>query len=105
MNGTINVVDQYNSPTIMTGNSTDQPSANIDTVGTLMVPTTDLATHTSDLKNRGFSILNTFNFKDLRGGQQGIGDEQTLIVWRMPNADMSNVISQLSEITPNLPYN
>jgi hypothetical protein len=46
------------------------------------------------------SILSTYNFKDLRGGQGGTGDEQTLIVWGMPNADMSNVISQLSEITP-----
>ena len=50
MNGTRNVVDQSaTSPTITTGNT----SANIDTVGTLMVPTEELTTHTSDLENGG----------------------------------------------------
>lgn len=104
MNGTINVVDQLNSLTTTTNDTTDGSAISIDTIGTLMVPTMDLPNHTSVLENRGFSILSTHNFKDLRGGQQGTGDEQTLIVWGISNTDMSNIISQLSEITSDLPY-
>jgi len=77
MNGTINVVDKPANPNTTTGISTDQqPNANINTVGTLMVPTGDLPTYTSDLENGGFSILSTYNFNDIRSG-----DPQTLIIW------------------------
>ena len=48
MNGTINVVGKSDNPNTTTGISTDQPNANINTVGTLMVPTGDLTTYTSD---------------------------------------------------------
>jgi len=68
MNGTINVVDQSASPSVATGNNTGQSSSNIDTVGTLMVPTEDLSTYTSDLENGGISVLSTHNFNDIRGG-------------------------------------
>ena len=77
MNGTINVIDDLENLTISTtGNIGNVSSANIVTVGTLMVPTEDLATYTSDLENGGFSILSTHNFNDIRGG-----DSQTLITW------------------------
>lgn len=76
MNGTINVVGKSDNPNTTTGISTDQPNANINTVGTLMVPTGDLPTYTSDLENGGFSILSTYNFNDIRSG-----DPQTLIIW------------------------
>jgi plastocyanin len=102
MNGTIIVVDQSNSPTIMTGNSTDQPSANIDTVGTLMVPTEDLTTYTSDLENGGLSVLSTHNFNDIRGG-----DPQTLITWGTSSSgtnSLESIVSQLEGITSTLPY-
>jgi plastocyanin len=101
MEGTINVVDQSASPTITTGNSTDQPSVNIDTVGTLMVPTEDLSTYTSDLENGGISVLSTHNFIDIRGE-----DPQTLITWGASSGtnSLENIASQLSEITPTLPY-
>jgi hypothetical protein len=68
MNGTINVVDQATSSTITTGNNTDQSSANIDTIGTLMVPTEDLSTYTSDLEIGGISVLSTHNFNGIRAG-------------------------------------
>jgi plastocyanin len=103
MNGTINVVDQSNSPTITTtGNNTDQTSANIDTVGTLMVPTEDLTTYTSDLGNGGISVLSTHNFNDIRGG-----DPQTLITWGASSSgtnSLQNVFSHLEQITSTLPY-
>jgi hypothetical protein len=92
MNGTINVVDQP-------GGST--PGTNQNTVGTLMVPTEDLATYTSDLENSGLSVLSTHNFNDIRGG-----DPQTLMVWATSSGTNSieNIVSQLQEITSTLPY-
>lgn len=103
MNGTINVVDQPDSVTATsTGDTTDIASTNIDTVGTLMVPTEDLATHLSDLENRGFYILSTHIFNDIRRG-----DPQTLIVSATSPSgsnSMDNVVSQLSQISSSLPY-
>ena len=60
-----------------------------------MVPSMDLAIHTSDLENRGFSILSIYNFKDLRGGQEGTGDEQTFTVYKI--ASMLYVVSITSK--------
>ena len=103
MNGTINVVDKSDNPNTTTGISTDQqPNANINTVGTLMVPTGDLPTYTSDLESGGFSILSTYNFNDIRSG-----DPQTLIIWGTSSSgtnSLENVVSQLEQITPTLPY-
>lgn len=103
MNGTINVVDQPENPNSSTsaGNTGNQSSANIDTVGILMVPTEDLATYTSDLENGGLSVLSTHNFNDIRGG-----DPQTLISWGTSSGtnSLENVISQLEGITSTLPY-
>jgi hypothetical protein len=59
-----------------------------DTVGILIIPTMDLTTQTTDLESRGFSILGTHNFKDLRGGQEGIGDEQILVLCGISNSDV-----------------
>ena len=103
MNGTINVVDKPDNPNTTTGISTDQqPNANINTVGTLMVPTGDLPTYTSDLESGGFSILSTYNFNDIRSG-----DPQTLIIWGTSSSgtnSLENAVSQLEQITPTLPY-
>jgi plastocyanin len=103
MNGTINVVDKPDNPNTTTGISTDQqPNANINTVGTLMVPTGDLPTYTSDLESGGFSVLSTYNFNDIRSG-----DPQTLIIWGTSSSgtnSLENVVSQLEQITPTLPY-
>ena len=103
MNGTINVVDQPNSvSTSATSDTAGLPGTSLDTIGTLMVPTDDLATYTSDLENRGFSVLSTHNFNDIRAG-----DQQTLIVWGATSTgtnSIQNIATQLSEISPNLPY-
>ena len=66
MRGNVIVEDQVSSPLT---------SESYDTVGILMNPTMDLTTQTTDLESRVFSILDTHNFKDLRGGQEGTGDE------------------------------
>jgi hypothetical protein len=92
MNGTINVVDQSMPQTITTANST---------VGTLMVPTEDLTTYTSDLENGGISVLSTHNFNDIREKEP-----QTLITWGTSSGTTSleSIISTLEGITPTLPY-
>jgi hypothetical protein len=58
----------------------------------------------TDLENRGFNIDSTYNFKDLRGGQSGTGDEQTLIVWTSAGMDLSNMAANLQEFSSGLPY-
>jgi hypothetical protein len=105
MTGNLEVVDktQTSSPlssTLLPGNTANQ----IDTVGILMVPIQDFQTYTTDLESRGFSIDNTHNFKDLRGGQSGTGDEQTLVVWTTAGMEMSNVATNLQEFSSGLPY-
>ena len=98
MNGTINVVDQSASHSI----TTDITSANIDTVETLMVPTEELTTHTSDLENGGLSVLSTHNFDDIRSG-----DSQSFIIWGASSSgtnSLESIVSQLEGTTPTLPY-
>lgn len=96
MSGNISVVDD--------GAGEEVQRADV-TLGLLMVPTQDISQYTGDLQNRGFVLDSMHNFQDLRGGQSGTGDEQTLIVWRAPTGmETSNVISQLAEFSEELPY-
>ena len=101
MDGEI-VVDQPSS----TPNSSSSSNSNIDTVGTYMVPTQDIDTYLSELTDRGFIINSMHDFQDLRGGQEGTGDKQTLIVWGANSSAMplDTIINSLKEITPELPY-
>ena len=96
MNGTIPVINQPESLT-----SSSALSA-VDTVGVLMAPFQDIQTYTSDLHNRGFVIDGTHNFKDLRGGQSGTGDEQTLILWTTHDMALLEVVTK--DFTLELPY-
>jgi hypothetical protein len=79
---------------------------NIDTIGTYMPPTQDINTYVSELTGSGFVINSMHDFQDLRGGQEGTGDKQTLIVWGADSSSMNldKVMSILKEITPELPY-
>jgi len=109
MSGNIQAVDQSQSssstpsslsPMSLSGNT----RSSADTVGVLMVPTQDIQTSTTDLESKGFTIDSTHNFKDLRGGQSGTGDEQTLIVWTTAGMDTSNMATNLQEFSSGLPY-
>jgi hypothetical protein len=104
MDGEIIVVDQPSSKT--TPNSFSSSNNNIGTVGTYMVPTQDIDTYLSELTDRGFVINSMHDFQDLRGGQEGTGDKQTLIVWGANSSAMplDTIINSLKEITPELPY-
>ena len=106
---------EYDNGYIMRGNisvTADQGNTELqhttdasDTVGITMVPTQDISQYTADLQSRGFVIDSMHNFRDLRGGQSGTGDEQTLIVWRSPpGMQISSVLSQLAEFSSQLPY-
>ncbi|MDF0682704.1 MAG: hypothetical protein P0116_17225, partial [Candidatus Nitrosocosmicus sp.] len=79
-------------------------SSNFDTVGVLMVPTKDIDSYIQQITNAGITVDNTYDFKDLRGGQKGTGDTQTLIVWTTSGKDLAETISSLSELSANLPY-
>lgn len=85
-------------------NSTGAAVNNGDTAGVLMVPTQDIENYVQDLKSKGSAVDSTYNFKDLRGGQKGTGDEQALLLWSVSGMDLQQVISTLKEITPELPY-
>ena len=110
MRGNITVISEANldgSTTISSGdNSANSTSAikNGDTAGVLMVPTQDIENYVQDLKSKGFVVDSTYNFKDLRGGQKGTGDQQALLVWSASGMDLDEVISALQDITPRLPY-
>lgn len=64
-----------------------------------MVPTEDVDTYVQDLTSKGFTMDSTYNFNDIRAG-----DEQTLLVWTASGKNLDEVISTLQEITPQLPY-
>jgi plastocyanin len=76
----------------------------IDTVGVLMVPTQDLDTYVQNVKNAGLTVDSTHNFNDLRGGQSGTGDVQTLLVWASGGKDLNSVIAPISQLSLTLPY-
>ncbi|HYG00124.1 MAG TPA: hypothetical protein VD815_08530 [Candidatus Saccharimonadales bacterium] len=84
--------------------SSSGSSSNIDTVGILMVPTQDIDNYISQITGAGITVDNTYDFKDLRGGQEGTGDVQTLIVWTTGGKDLGETLSSLSELSADLPY-
>lgn len=105
MNGTIHVINQLNSLTNANASTAGGVAAgNADTVGTFMVPAQGLDQYVSTLTSKGFTIDSTHTFADLRGGQNGTGPEQTLIVWTTSGMNLDQVISALEEVTPSLPY-
>jgi plastocyanin len=122
--GEFNYADtvEYEGGYIMKGNidvanqrqiSSNNEGTKFDTVGILMVPTQDIQTYLADLQSRGLTVDSTHNFKDLRGGRSGTGDEQTLVVWTgdssLPtgsgtNTGLSNVLTKLGDFSAGLPY-
>lgn len=97
MEGTITVVDNNSS-------TTSPSSGNFDTVGVFMVPTQDIDTYLSEITNAGITVESTHDFEDLRGGQKGTGDVQTLIIWSTSGKDLTQTISSLRGISLDLPY-
>jgi plastocyanin len=103
MTGSVKV-GNIQSPVTPSNSSTNSNSSNIDTVGVLMVPTQNIDRYIQQITDSGITVDNTYDFKDLRGGQKGTGDTQTLIVWTTANKDLNETLSSLSEISADLPY-
>ncbi len=104
MTGSV-TVDNIQSPMTASSSSTSNSnSGTIDTVGILMVPTQDIDNYIGQITSAGITVDNTYDFKDLRGGQEGTGDTQTLIVWTTAGKDLTETLSSLSELSADLPY-
>lgn len=107
MTGSI-TVGNIQSPVASSSSSdttgTNSNSSSIDTVGVLMVPTQDIDSYIQQITSAGITVDNTYDFKDLRGGQKGTGDIQTLIVWTTSGKDFSQTLSSLSDLSSDLPY-
>ncbi|WP_458747039.1 cupredoxin domain-containing protein [Candidatus Nitrosocosmicus sp. T] len=99
MTGTVTVVDNSTSSI---ANSADNSTK--DTVGVLMVPTQDIDAYVQDIQNAGLTIDSMYDFNDLRGGQKGTGDVQTLIVWTSQGNALDTIIPPISELSSSLPY-
>jgi plastocyanin len=113
MNGTITVVNQplatvFNTTAYAASPSTTKPggSANPDTVGTLMVPSSLLDKTVSDLKSQGFAIDNQYPFMSLRGGGSAAGGDkqQVLLVLTSSGKNLNQVTSALAQVAATLPY-
>ena len=102
----ITAVDQPNSnanlPNMSTASNSNSTGSlgETDIAGTLMVPTEDLDMYIQDLTSKGFTVDSTYNFNDIRAG-----DEQALLVWTTSGMNLNEIIPALQEITPQLPYN
>ena len=104
MTGSV-TVGNIQSPVAPTSSSTSNSSSgSIDTVGILMVPTQDIDDYINQITSAGITVDNTYDFKDLRGGQEGTGDTQTLIVWTTGGKDLNQTLSFLSGLSADLPY-
>lgn len=60
--------------------------------------------HLSNLENNGLDVLDQHTFKDIRGGQKGIGPEQTLLLLGSKDKPLPDFINMLKNITAKLPY-
>ena len=104
MTGSV-TVGNIQSPVIPSSSSTSNSSSGgIDTVGILMVPTQNIDDYIQQITSAGITVDNTYDFKDLRGGQEGTGDIQTLIVWTTGGKDLIQTLSFLSGLSSDLPY-
>ncbi len=98
-----NIQSQVTSSASSTGTTSTSNSSDIDIVGILMVPTQDIDEYISQITDARITVDNTYDFKDLRGGQEGTGDTQTLIVWTTGGKDLGETLLSLRELSADLP--
>ena len=104
MTGAVTAGNIQSPVTPTSSSASNSSSGSIDTVGILMVPTQDIDNYINQISSAGITVDNTYDFTDLRGGQQGTGDIQTLIVWTTGSKDLSETLSFLSGLSSELPY-
>lgn len=109
MRGNLTVVSNSDlntnsSPAGSMNNSGNSTLNNADSAGVLMVPTQDIQNYIQVLNDKGFTTDSMHDFKDLRGGQKGTGDHQTLVLWTTSGINFNQDISTLKEVISDLPY-
>jgi hypothetical protein len=98
MAGNVTVVNQNN------GAAASTTAGLYDTVGALMVPSPFVQNVVESMRSAGFGIDSMHTFTDLRGGQEGTGDEQVLVVWTAAGKSLEEVALRLGEVSEGLPY-
>ena len=91
--------------TVVNGGYSSHTAGNtFDTAGVLMVPTMIVQDVVSGMRSGGFGIDSMHNFKDLRGYNQVLEYEQTLVDGKQVAKVVHEITSQLQEISTGLPY-
>ena len=98
MAGNVTVVNQNN------GAAASTTAGLYDTVGALMVPSPFVQNVVESMRSAGFGIDSMHTFTDLRGGQEGTGDEQVLAVWTAAGKSLEEIALRLGEVSEGLPY-
>jgi plastocyanin len=91
MSGMLNVVD----PKTLTSDSTE---SEIETVGTLIVPSDELENYLSQFKDSGIAIHDVHRYQD------PAGDDKQLIVWTSTGVGLQQTLEEIKDITSDLPY-
>jgi plastocyanin len=109
MRGNVAVVsksglDTNSSPVYSMNYSRNSSLTNTDSAGVLMIPTQDIGNYIQVLNDKDFTTDSMYDFKDLRGGQKGTGDHQTLLLWTTSGINLNQAISALRGVVSNLPY-
>ena len=65
---------------------------------------TTLQSVAESMRSTGFGIDSMHTFTDLRGGQEGTGDEQVLVVWTASGKSLEEIALRLGEVSEGLPY-
>lgn len=69
-----------------------------------MVPSQDFENIKSNLENSGIRVLSDYSFTDLRGGHEGTGPTQSILVWSSNSNNVEKAIAPIVDITNELPY-
>ena len=102
MEGTINVVDT-NSESMSSANTSSIQNGK-GTMGVLMVPSQEIENIKTELKNSGIMVLSDYSFTDLRGGQDGTGPTQSIVIWGSKSNNLEQTMAPIVDITERLPY-
>jgi len=102
MEGTINVVDT-NSESMSNANTSSIQNGK-GTMGVLMVPSQEIENIKTELKNSGIMVLSDYSFTDRRGGQDGTGPTQSIVIWGSKSINLDQTMAPIVDITERLPY-
>ena len=73
-------------------------------MGVLTGPSQDIENIKTDLENSGITVLSDYSFTDLRGGQDGTGPTQSIVIWGSKSNNLEQTMAPIVDITERLPY-